>query len=169
MAGVQSSPVPDQRFLHRWGHAYLLGFRSSLWAQLRPQHPNVLLDTRLHRKPDVQQRPLRGADGNGGIDFEEITIHTVSNTNRPPVPYFARNKNADEGTELAFTLSASDPDGGPLIYSATGLPAGATLALATGAFSWTPTYTQAGEHEVTFTATTDLYRLEDNHDHGCQC
>jgi hypothetical protein len=47
---------------------------------------------------------------------------------------------------LSFTLSAADEDGDVLTYSASGLPAGATLDPATGAFSWTPGYDQAGSY-----------------------
>jgi len=43
-----------------------------------------------------------------------------------------------EGRVIQFVISASDPDGQSLVYSATSLPDGATLYPTTGAFSWTP-------------------------------
>ena len=61
------------------------------------------------------------------------------------------NQVVAEGTALSFTLSASDPDGESLTFSAAGLPTGATLDPVTGAFSWTPTYEQAGLYTLTFT------------------
>jgi hypothetical protein len=57
-------------------------------------------------------------------------------------------QSASEGVELSFALSATDSD--PLIYSAIGLPSGATLDENTGAFSWTPAEDQHGSHSVTF-------------------
>src|SRR5207245_1955834 len=46
----------------------------------------------------------------------------------------------------------TDPDPDPLTYSATGLPAGATLTSG-GAFNWTPSFSQAGLYSVTFTVS----------------
>jgi hypothetical protein len=48
------------------------------------------------------------------------------------------------GEPLLFTLSATDPDGDGLIYSASNLPPGATFDPQTRTFSWTPGYDQAG-------------------------
>src|SRR3989442_16001290 len=83
---------------------------------------------------------------------EAITI-TVTNTNRAPVLAAIGNKSVAENAALTFTISATDPDSDTVSYSATGLPAGATLNATTGAFSWTPGYDQAGSYPVTFRAT----------------
>ena len=82
-------------------------------------------------------------DGRGGADSEEITI-TVADTNRAPVLGVVGNRTVDEGRGLTFALSASDPDGDQVTFSASGLPAGATFGA--GAFSWTPAFNQAGTH-----------------------
>jgi hypothetical protein len=47
---------------------------------------------------------------------------------------------------LSFTISASDADGDPLTYSASGLPAGAAFDPATRTFTWTPDASQVGSH-----------------------
>ena len=47
------------------------------------------------------------------------------------------------GEPLRFTISATDPDNDPLIYSASNLPPGATFDPQTRTFSWTPGYDQA--------------------------
>lgn len=76
---------------------------------------------------------------------------TVSNVNRPPhfpTP-FARE--GSENALLQFTVAAQDPDredAGKLIYSALGLPEGASLNPATAEFSWTPTFEQSGDYSV---------------------
>ncbi len=80
-------------------------------------------------------------------DAETFTI-TVGNINRPPVLNPIGAKTVNEGQLLAFTATASDPDGNALGFTSANLPSGATLA-PTGAFSWTPGYTQAGNYSVT--------------------
>ncbi|MDW7775651.1 MAG: putative Ig domain-containing protein [Methanosarcinales archaeon] len=62
-------------------------------------------------------------------------------------------RSVDEENTLAFTLSASDADGDSLNYSATNLPAGASLNPVSGAFSWTPADGDAGTYVVTFEVT----------------
>ncbi|MBI5779158.1 MAG: putative Ig domain-containing protein [Planctomycetes bacterium] len=74
---------------------------------------------------------------------------------RPPVLTSPDDKNVNENTLLSFTLSASDPDGDTIAYSMVGTPTGSVLNPSTGAFSWTPSYTQSGSYPVTFTATAN--------------
>ncbi len=63
------------------------------------------------------------------------------------------DKSVAEGAELAFIVHATDANADPLTYGAVGIPDGAALDPATGAFVWTPSFAQAGEYVVTFTAT----------------
>lgn len=59
---------------------------------------------------------------------------------------------ASEGQPLSFGVSATDPDGDAITYSASDLPAGASFDPATQQFSWTPGFSQGGAYTVTFTA-----------------
>lgn len=78
---------------------------------------------------------------------------TVTLTNKKPAFAAATDtKTVNENTALAFTVVATDGDGDVLTYSATGLPTGATFNATTGAFAWTPSYTQAGTYTVVFKA-----------------
>jgi PKD repeat protein len=86
------------------------------------------------------------------IDTEVVTI-TVNNVNRPPVLNPIEPQTIDEGLELQFTVTASDPDGDILTYSSPDMPAGAALDATTGIFAWTPGYDQAGQYTVTFTVS----------------
>ncbi|TAN62069.1 tandem-95 repeat protein, partial [bacterium] len=79
-------------------------------------------------------------------DSEDITITVAANT--PPGLNKVGNKNTAESQALSFQVSATDADGDALAYSAAGLPSGA--AFAGQNFSWTPTYTQAGSYDITF-------------------
>ena len=85
-------------------------------------------------------------------DSEAITI-TVNNTNRAPVLRGIGNKSVRVGQTLRFTLSASDPDGDNLTYSASSLASGATFNPATRLFSWKPKSNQVGTDRVTFRVT----------------
>ncbi|HND51734.1 MAG TPA: putative Ig domain-containing protein, partial [Pirellulaceae bacterium] len=65
----------------------------------------------------------------------------------PIIPQYVR-----EGSSIALSVVAGDPDGDALALVATQLPLGATFEANTGVFRWTPTFTQAGEYRVRFTA-----------------
>jgi PKD repeat protein len=78
----------------------------------------------------------------------------------PPVLGSIGNKTVNEGSLLEFTLNAVDPEGDALTYSASNLPSGASFNFSTRAFSWTPSYMQAGTYtnvhfEVTDGKTSD--------------
>jgi hypothetical protein len=60
---------------------------------------------------------------------------TVTNTDTPPTLNNPGNLTSRQGDAVALQLSASDPDGDPLTYSATGLPGGLTLNATTGLIS----------------------------------
>lgn len=90
-------------------------------------------------------------------DTETITI-TVTNVNRAPALSTIGDQSVDEQNALVFAVSADDPDGDTVTYSAGGLPAGARLS--GGSFSWTPTSDQIGAYEITFVASDG--RLQDS-------
>jgi hypothetical protein len=83
----------------------------------------------------------------GDVNGDSVPVSVVGGTasiDRPPVLNAIGNRNANEESKLSFVLSASDPDGGALTYSASNLPPGATFDTTTRTFSWTPGYGQAG-------------------------
>jgi len=78
-----------------------------------------------------------------------------------PVVTAPLNSNGTEGAALTFTVTAFDADGDAITsLTASPLPTGATFtanaANTMGTFSWTPTGTQSGTYDVTFTATNDM-------------
>ena len=86
----------------------------------------------------------------GSLRATENTTITVINTNRPPVLSPIGGKTVSEGSNLAFTVSGSDPDGDSLTYFTGVLPSGSSFTPATRTFSWTPAYGQAGSYQVIF-------------------
>jgi len=109
--------------------------------------------------------PNYGAAGNYNVTFtvtdngtpaesdsETVTI-TVGNVNRPPVLSTIGAKSVNEGNLLTFTVTASDPDGDGLSFSASSVPTGASFNPSTRVFSWTPAFGDAGNYNVQFTVT----------------
>jgi hypothetical protein len=90
-----------------------------------------------------------------GQALEAVAI-TVGSSNRPPVLGAIGSRKGDPGALLQIAVSATDPDGGAPVLSASPLPAGATFSDAgdgSGLFEWTPGAGQLGNHAVTFRAT----------------
>ncbi len=89
----------------------------------------------------------------GNKSSSEVLALTVTNTNRAPVFVPMLKQLGREGTDLQFTVVASDPDNDATILTlASVLPAGASFAADSGVFAWKPGYDQAGQHTVTFAA-----------------
>ncbi|MBI2667903.1 tandem-95 repeat protein [Candidatus Woesearchaeota archaeon] len=118
-----------------------------------------------------------GSDGTGGDDIiapvEEIveipiempveptTIETTDvgaeggePVNNPPILDSIGNKQVNENQLLQFAISGSDPDNNAISFSASNLPTGAVLN--GQIFSWTPSFNQAGNYQITFTVSDGL-------------
>nr|WP_321419600.1 disaggregatase related repeat-containing protein [uncultured Methanomethylovorans sp.] len=91
----------------------------------------------------------------------KLTVTTASGSiDRSPVLAPIGNKTAYVNSLLSFTLSATDPDGDKVTYSATELPTGAKLNATTGTFTWTPTAT--GKYSIKFIATANGQTDDEN-------
>ena len=89
-------------------------------------------------------------DPAGLTDEKSVTI-TVNQVNRQPLLQEVAPLTVDEMQPVSFRLTGSDPDredAGKLVYAISNLPEGAKLDPATGAFTWTPTYDQAGNYNL---------------------
>jgi hypothetical protein len=92
-----------------------------------------------------------GAGASGSV---QITVTSSPPVNHPPIISVPGPQTIEVGKLLAFTVTASDPDGDAVILSAGNLPANASFNAATGGFSFTPSSAQAGlTLIVAFTAT----------------
>jgi hypothetical protein len=99
--------------------------------------PSVSVDTTLTFELTVSDGVLND------VDAVDIGVRHV---NRAPVLDAIGDKRVAEGSELAFTVTATDPDGDALTFSAENLPSGATFDPVTRVFSWTPTFDDAGNY-----------------------
>ncbi len=93
-------------------------------------------------------------------DSEAITITVVDEENLPPVLDPIGNKTVNEGSLLAFTATATDPNSGQtLTFSldtgGPGVPAGAGIDPIAGVFTWTPTEAQGPASYVLTVRVTD--------------
>ncbi len=94
----------------------------------------------------------------GAVDVVEAEI-TVLDKNHPPLWPPSESYVVGEGERFEFFAQASDPDGDPLIYTASELPDGGHFASAlteegiAAWFQWTPRYDQAGDYRILLTAT----------------
>lgn len=95
-----------------------------------------------------------------GSATTHITIAAPA-ADQAPVVTAPATESGTEGVLLTFTVSVSDPDGDPITsFTAAPLPAGATFtanaANTSGTFNWTPSAGQAGNYDVTLTASNAL-------------
>jgi len=82
------------------------------------------------------------------------------NPNNPPVITCPEDQTVMEGEELAFNVTATDPDGTtPAMDVLTSLPTGASYTPnqdGTGTFAWTPDCDAAGTYPITFIAVDEV-------------
>jgi len=83
----------------------------------------------------------------------KLTITLKEDVEEPPVLNPIGTKSVDINSLLQFTITATDPNGDALTYSATGLPTGAGFDPSTATFSWTLGEGQEGSYQVLFKVT----------------
>ena len=88
---------------------------------------------------------IRGLDLAGNTSSNNSIV-----VNREPLLSAIGDKSVAENAQLTFTVAAVDSDADQLTLSASNVPAGAGFDPPSGTFTWTPDYTQSGQHLVTF-------------------
>jgi VCBS repeat-containing protein len=89
-------------------------------------------------------------DASESTGSEAISVE-VTDTNRAPVVTNPGSQTGIETSAVSLPIAATDADGDPLTYSATGLPAGLAISPSTGLISGTLAAGTAGTHTVTVT------------------
>lgn len=97
----------------------------------------------------------------------QLTVN-ASGTDLAPMVTAPANQTVNEGTNLTFTVTASDAEAITALAAAP-LPAGATFTAnvnyTSGTFSWTPSSSQSGDYNVVFTASNALSGSATTHIH----
>lgn len=88
----------------------------------------------------------------GSLQDSEIVPFTVVSANEPPVLAAIGAQSVHENDLLQFSVSATT-ESENFVFSASGLPSGASFDDASRIFRWTPNYDQAGSFTVTFVVT----------------
>jgi len=137
---------------------YSLGAGAPIGASINPT--TGLLTWAIPRAQAVGSYQLTVNVTDGGTPAftasRTFTVEVKELTNTPPTLNPIGPKTVNEETELRFTIAATDLDlpAQTLVYSATGLPAGALFDANTREFAWTPTEDQGpGSYQVTFSVT----------------
>ena len=121
-------------------------------AQLDPVSGRLRWQTNYLSAGTYPGIKLTASDG-AASSTETIGI-TVTQTDQAPIFSTLPPLFTSEQHQLQFTLTATDPDGDAVIYApATPLPQGAEFDVSNGRFTWTPSYDQAGDYTLGFTAT----------------
>ena len=80
----------------------------------------------------------------GDPEYQPSATPFVIRLSAAPVLQPVPNQTVAWGQLLSVAVSASDPDGDPLVFSLLNPPAGATIDAASGLVSWTPSAAQVG-------------------------
>ncbi|MDF1554056.1 MAG: Ig-like domain-containing protein, partial [Deferrisomatales bacterium] len=99
---------------------------------------------------------VTGKDGSTASDTVVVTVHSPNRA--PAVVAVPGTYSIPEGESLAFTVSATDPDGDSVTMVAEGMPPNAEFSAShgvnpSGVFKFQPDFSQQGLYVVTFTAT----------------
>ena len=87
----------------------------------------------------------------GTHTVSETFLWTVFNVNQPPVLTSPGDQSNNEGDTVNLTVIATDPDGDPLTFLATGLPPGLSMDSASGLISGTLSPLSSGSYNITVT------------------
>ncbi len=135
-----ANPPPPHNFTVNLGaNVQVGGFR-----YLPPQGTNnngQIANWRFHTSQDGVNWTV-AAQGTFANTIAEKTVTLVTApppVNQAPTLALVADQTSVTGAAAALTLAGADPDGDPLTYTATGLPAGLAINAATGVISGTPT------------------------------
>ena len=95
---------------------------------------------------------VKATDGAAKTALNQVSV----TTNTAPVLSPIAAQSVIQGSNLSFTVSATDAEKNPLVFSTSGLPAGASLNATTGVFTWNNA-SPAGNYAVTITPSDGTF------------
>ncbi len=105
-------------------------------------------------------RDLRILASDGRLTTQASIQVTVLPANAPPELASVSPRIVREGDPIRIQFRATDLDGDKIAYSSPNLPAGAFFDPNTGAFEWTPAFTQAGHYSIGIWADDNKVRSQ---------
>ncbi len=119
---------------------------------------SVCVYSAVHTSAGTRVYQAVATDNAGGVGSSNaVSIYFTGDISPPanhaPILAPIGDKVVLVGDLLEFTISATDPDGDSLTFSATGVPAGASFNPSTRTFTWTPVISDLGDHLVTFSVS----------------
>ncbi len=150
-ATAGADPVHRQRHRSKRPDADVLGLEPAVGLGVQHHHARVQLDA--HQRPDGHVSPVFTASDGTLSASQTASITVKAAALQAPVMSAIAPVSVTVSTPIQFTVSATDPNGLALTYSASSLPSGSTFSTSTHVFSWTPTSTQTGTFSPVFTAS----------------
>ncbi len=117
-----------------------------LLTDLIPQLPSTFIAEDLNENGDII--------GGSSVTGYYLVKH-LKDSNQTPIIEVGQNYLVDEGQTLEFNVVVTDSDGDQITTSVLNMPPDASFNPVTGEFVWTPTYENAGEYDIVFSAVED--------------
>ena len=149
-SNIGSPPPLDGTMYSKYGFYFQLFSGTGLSTDALPIVPPAVDSATFGSS---QYSFLRFASTSDGLSHDVTFVIESIEANRAPVIGPVSPLWVYEGDLADAYVTASDPDGDPVILGATDLPAGARFDPETGHFTWNTNSGDAGTHVVLFTAT----------------
>lgn len=134
------------------GTSYAAPHLAGAMALLLSAYPNTgiaALESALTRAAHDLGTPGADTDyGHGLVDVTAAYQLLMAAQNSPPTITSTPVTTATPGVAYVYTVTATDPDGGPLSYALDVAPAGMSIDAASGVIGWVPSAIQVGNNSV---------------------